>query len=423
MIKKILHTLFAKILSAAVGFLTIILISQCLGPEGKGEQSIFLFNIVLLLLFATLIGNSTLIYLTPRHKFSELFFPSLTWLILSLLVLFVIFYSIPTIIITHPIELFLVALFASITEINTYVLIGKERVNDANNLKLISPIVSITFLFVLTLMHSFTSSYYYVISLLLGYTISLFYGIYLLKDEYLNLKLPSLNRYKEMFIKLFHLGAVKQVGSIAQQMNARLSFYLLTFYCGKKVLGVFSNGISISEAVLMFGISLALVQYSKLSNTEDDAYAKRLSILMTKINILFTILALIFFSLLPSEVYSFIFGKEFSEVKQVIQVLSIGILFLSISSTFTQHFASKGNFTITTSASLIGLISTAVFGFWLVPIYGIWGAAITTVISYSITSFIEFYYFQKWTKTRLKDYLISKQDIQDFVLLISKSNK
>ncbi|MFA6200059.1 MAG: polysaccharide biosynthesis C-terminal domain-containing protein [Bacteroidales bacterium] len=423
MIKKILHTLITKILSSGIGFLTIILISQCLGAEGKGEQSIFLFNIVLLLLFATLIGNSTLIYLTPRHKFSELFFPSLTWLILSLLVLFVIFYSIPTIIITHPIELFLVALFASITEINTYVLIGNERVKDANNLKLISPIVSISFLFVLTLMHSFTSSYYYVISLLLGYTLSLFYGIYLLKDEYLNLKLPSLKHYKEMFIKLFHLGAVKQVGSIAQQMNARLSFYLLTFYCGKKVLGVFSNGISISEAVLMFGISLALVQYSKLSNTEDDAYAKRLSLLMTKINILFTILALIFFSLLPSGVYSFIFGPEFSEVKQVIQVLSIGILFLSISSTFTQHFASKGNFIITTSASLIGLISTAVFGFWLVPIYGIWGAAITTVISYSITSFIEFYYFQKWTKTRLKDYLISKQDIQEFVLLISKSNK
>ncbi|MDD4545337.1 MAG: hypothetical protein PHP27_05830, partial [Bacteroidales bacterium] len=65
MIRKILHTIFTKLLSSGLGFATIILVSQSLGPQGKGEQSLFLFNIFLIQVFAGMIGNSTLVYLRP----------------------------------------------------------------------------------------------------------------------------------------------------------------------------------------------------------------------------------------------------------------------------------------------------------------------------------------------------------------------
>ncbi|MCK9163238.1 MAG: polysaccharide biosynthesis C-terminal domain-containing protein [Bacteroidales bacterium] len=419
MIKKILHTFLTKIVSAIIGFLAIILISQSIGAEGKGEQSIFLFNMVIIMLFATLVGNSTLIYLTPRHKFSELFFPSIVWIVLSIIILFLVLSLIPNLLMLYPLELFIIAFLASITEVNTFVLIGKEKVREANNLKLLSQIISIIFLFLLFLLDKFNGSYIYVISLLIGYSISLLFGIYLLRDEYRKLQIPIFKDFVFMLKKLFHLGAIKQVGSISQQMNARLSFYLIAFYSSKKALGVFSNGISISEAVLMFGISLALVQYSKLSNTQDEAYARRISLLMTKVNIIFTILALAFFSILPAQFYTYLFGQEFGDIRKIIQILSLGILLLSISSTFTQHFASKGNFTIATTASLFGLLATGLFGFILVPAYGIFGAAITTVISYGISFSIEYYYFKKWTSTKFKDFLISKEDIREFKSLIN----
>lgn len=419
MIKKILHTFITKIASAIIGFLTIILISQSIGAEGKGEQSIFLFNMVIIMLFATLVGNSTLIYLTPRHKFSELFFPSIVWIVLSIIILFLVISLIPSFLILYPFELFIIALLASITEVNTFVLIGKEKIRQANNLKLLSQIISIVFLFSLFLFDKFNSSYIYVISLLIGYSLSLLFGIYLLRDEYRKLQIPIFKDFLFMLKKLFRLGAIKQVGSISQQMNARLSFYLIAFYSSTKALGVFSNGISISEAVLMFGISLALVQYSKLSNTQDESYSRRISLVMTKVNIIFTVFALALFCLLPAQFYIYLFGSEFGDIRVVIQILSLGILLLSISSTFTQHFASKGNFTIATSASLFGLLATGVFGFILIPAYGIFGAAITTVISYGVSFLIEFYYFKKWTSAKFKDFLISKEDIVEFKSLIS----
>lgn len=420
MIKKILNTIFTKFLSSGIGFLTIILVSQFLGAEGKGEQSIFLFNIFLLLLFATLIGNTTLIYLAPRHKFSDLFFPSLAWIIGSLSLLFGVFYIMPDIIIIYPFELFIIGLMASVTEVNTYMLIGRQEVRKANDLKIIWQLASISFLGVMAILGDFNSTYDYVLSIILGYFLSLIYGFSLLRKDYYTLKMPSWNKFLEMFRLLFRLGAIKQIGNIAQTLNARLSFYLLSIYCGNKILGVFSNGISISEAVLMLGTSLALVQYSKLSNVEDDNYSKRLSIQMTKVNLVFSFLALLFFSILPSCFYEFVFGKEFMGINHIVQLLALGYLLISITTTFTQYFASKGNFTISSFAALFGLISTAGLGFWLVPIYGVIGAAITMTISYSITFSIEYYYFCKWTDSSFRDFLIDSRDVKEIKFLLGK---
>lgn len=325
----------------------------------------------------------------------------------------------PKITIKHPVELFIITFFAAITEINAFILIGKEKIRQANNLKLISQIILFAILLSLSIFGVFTNSYQYVLALLIGYSMSFLYGIYLLKEEYLNLSIPTKKEFKSMFKELFRLGAVKQLGSLAQQLNSRFSFFLISLYVGKESLGVFSNAISISEFVLMFGTSLALVQYSRLSNSQDQNYASQLSINMTKLNIIFTFVSLCVLSFLPISFYTLLFGKEFALVKPLIQYLFLGILLLSISSTFTQYFASKGNFTITASASALSLILTIALGLILIPRYKIVGAALTTIASYTLSFSVEYYYFRKWTKTKLSDFLITKQNIIDFKTLIN----
>jgi O-antigen/teichoic acid export membrane protein len=114
---------------------------------------------------------------------------------------------------------------------------------------------------------------------------------------------------------------------------------------------------------------------------------------MCKINGVFTALALLVLSLLPAEFYSFVFGKGFENIGQVIRLLSIGILPLSIASNFTQYFYAKGNFKISTYASLIGLVVTIICGLILIPKYAITGAALTASLSYLTTFAIEFYFF------------------------------
>ena len=383
MIRKILHTIFTKFSSAGLGFLTIILISQILGVEAKGEQAIMVYNINLLLMLFTLIGNSTLIYLTPRKDFSNLIIPSFLWIVITAILVSLFFPNICV----------LIAVLAAISEINQFLLLGKQKISQANILKLIYPLVSFSYILILWLFNRFTSVEDFITAMLIAYIVSFFYGIFALRDEYKNLKLISKQELTSSFKTLFSLGVTKQIGYIAQSMNYRLCFYILGFYCGETLVGIYSNAVSLSEAVMLFGSSLALVQYSSLSNNEDDSSSKQFSWKMSKINGIFTALALLVLCLLPQSVYSFIFGNGFEEISSAIRILSIGVLPLSIASNFTQYFYAKGNFKISTFASIIGLVITIIAGLILIPKYQLQGAALTATLSYFTTFAIEFYFF------------------------------
>lgn len=385
MIRKIIHTIFTKFSSAGLGFLTIILISQILGVEAKGEQAIMVYNINLLLMLFTLIGNSTLIYLVPRKNFSNLILPSLLWIGVMAIIVAIFFPSICV----------LIAVLAAISEINQFILLGKQKISQANILKLLYPLVSLSYILILWFFDSFTKVEDFITAMLIAYIVSLFYGIFALKDEYKNINLISKKEFVSSFKNLFKLGFTKQIGYIAQSMNYRLCFYILGFYCGEKLVGIYSNAVSLSEAVMLFGSSLALVQYSSLSNNNNEKTSKEFSWKMCKINGVFTALALLVLSVLPKEFYSFIFGKGFENISQAIRLLSIGVLPLSIASNFTQYFYAKGNFKISTFASLIGLVVTITAGLILIPKYSLTGAALTASLSYLTTFAIEFYFFLK----------------------------
>jgi O-antigen/teichoic acid export membrane protein len=393
MIKNILHTIFTKFSSAGLGFLIIILISQVLGAEAKGEQAILVYNINLMLMCFTLIGNSTLIYLVPRKNFNSLIIPSLLWVGICAIGAGIIFIFFIKAEVFLSIICVLIAILASISEINQFILLGKQKISQANTLKLLYPLICFSYMLVLWFFDRFTKIEDFITAMFIAYIVSLFYGVFVLKDEYKNIKFLSTKELKADFKNLFKLGFTKQIGYIAQSMNYRLCFYILGFYCGERLVGVYSNAVSLSEAVMLFGSSLALVQYSSLSNNNNEKSSKEFSWKMCKINGVFTALALLVLSLLPAEFYSFVFGKGFENISQVIRLLSIGILPLSIASNFTQYFYAKGNFKISTYASLIGLVVTIICGLILIPKYAITGAALTASLSYLTTFAIEFYFF------------------------------
>ncbi len=393
MIKNILHTIFTKFSSAGLGFLTIILISQILGPQAKGEQAILVYNINLLLMCFTLIGNSTLIYLVPRKDFNTLIIPSLLWVVIAAIIASIVFICFINAEVSYTLICISIAILAAISEINQFILLGKQKISQANVLKFLYPLISFSYIMILWLFNRFTKVEDFIIAMFIAYFVSFFYGVFVLKDDYRNLKLLSKKELSESFKNLFKLGVTKQTGYIAQSMNYRLCFYILGFYCGETLVGIYSNAVSLSEAVMLFGSSLALVQYSSLSNNNNEKSSKAFSWKMCKVNAVFTALALLVLCLLPSEVYSFVFGKGFENIGQAIRLLSIGVLPLSIASNFTQYFYAKGNFKISTYASLIGLVVTIIAGLILIPKYAITGAAITASLSYFTTFAIEFYFF------------------------------
>jgi len=410
MFKKILNTLFMKFFTALTGFAIIVLVSHLLGTMGKGQQAVIVFNINILLLILTLLGNSTLVYLAPRKKFSQLFIPSFVWSVVCTIIIALISLmgGLKIFAGTEDTQKYFlqtigISLLASITEINYYFLMGKQQVIQANNLKLIYPLTNLVLIIGMWLIGRFNDISQYVFSLWVAYILSLIYGIYILREEYKQIYILNRKEFIDSSKILFKLGAVKQVGSIAQTMVYRISLMLMLYFFGKKgevFNGIYSNATSISEAILLFGTSLALVQYSSLSNTLSNEKAKQLTIKMTILNVSVTFLGLLFVCLLPKTFWVFLFGEGFSQVGYYIRVLAIGILLLSSTSNITQYFASRGNFSITAVASICSLIVTLILGYTLIPIYNILGAAITAVVAYLVGFLIEFIFFLKWIKRK-----------------------
>ena len=408
MFKKILNTLFTKFFSAVVGFAVIVLVSHLLGAAGKGQQAMIVFNINIILLLMTLMGNSTLVYLTPRKTFSQMFIPSVVWVLSCAALItaagFLGVFNGGFARFGQSLYFFQtvgISVLASITEINYYVLLGKQQVVKANNLKLVYPLTNAVVISLMWAAGRFSSIGDYVFSLWCAYVLSLFYGIWILKDDYKGLHFLDRKEFRQVSRTLFSLGAVKQLGSIAQTMVYSVSLLLTVYFFGTKgefYNGIYSNATGICEAVLLFGTSLALVQYSSLSNTQSNVEAKNLTIKLTKVNILFTALALGIVCVLPGSFWMFLFGNDFARVGYYMRILSAGILFLSTSSNITQYFASRGNFSITACASLASLAVTAVAGYVLIPLYNITGAALTAVAAYVTGFTVEFIYFLKWIK-------------------------
>ena len=122
------------------------------------------------MLILTLIGNSTLIYLAPRKDFSSLFFPSLIWIIVCsiCIALFVGW---------EPQLIVLIAFFGALSEINYYILMGKEKIILANWVKLIICSSNIIIISLLSLLNIFNDVIYYVYSMLIAHFFGFVYGL------------------------------------------------------------------------------------------------------------------------------------------------------------------------------------------------------------------------------------------------------
>ena len=149
----------------------------------------------------------------------------------------------------------------------------------------------------------------------------------------------------------------------------------------------------------------------------DFNYSVRLTLILSKITIVVTTLAVICLMALPQVFFTSIFGKEFGMIRIVIACLGFGIITLSFSMILSHFFSGINKPYHNTISSAIGLVFTVGLGLLLVPRYGITGASLTASISYTASTIYQFIVFSRMTRLRAKDFLLTRSEIS---LLISE---
>ena len=195
-------------------------------------------------------------------------------------------------------------------------------------------------------------------------------------------------------------------------LNYRLSFYFLEHFEGIASVGIFSIGITFSEAIWTITRSIAVVLYSDVVNSKS----REESILKTKSSLKLSFLLMLIFLLgviiIPGSVYEMIFGETFRGTKEIMLLLSPGILAIAISDMIGYYFSGIKELRILNVKSIVGLVVTVAFSFLLIPKYGILGACIVTTLSYSVSALLLFLKFYRSTEFRIQDYMITKEDIR-----------
>jgi len=409
---KILNTFGARALSAVINLLIAIILSQYLGPSGKGVQSLIITTITFVLVFANLVGGATLVYLVPRHKPSVLILPSYIWTFLVCLVSYFVLLLFPVVEESFILHICILSALNSIVAINTSILIGKEKINASNLISLTQPFILIISLLIFFTIKDEPRIQDYIYSLYISFGISVIVSLAFYYKHCGRISLHSFNEYRQIAVEMVRYGILNQVAHVTQMLSFRLSYYVLDHYHGEAAVGVYSNGISLAESIWLISKSISMVQYARISNIQDRPEAAKLTVRLIKFSLAASIVILIPLMLLPSSFYTFIFGDGFSETRMVIWTLAFGVLVYNFSILTGHYFSGTGRYQVNAIASSLGLVASVILYFTLIPRFSMAGAGWATSLSYLVTTIILMALFNRENKYWYKDLMPSRGDFK-----------
>lgn len=409
MLKKIAGTAFARALNALLGFAVVVVAAQSFGAEGYGTVVLVILGIAFIQLVNNFIGGPALVYLVPRHDVFNLFVLSYVWALVVAVIganILAITGMVPP---EYRRETMLLSLLSNWASVNMMILIGKEKIRFYNIISVLQTGLVFAVVLLFTRLLKKDSIDYYIFALYIAYLSTFLLSLTAIRRY---IRYSDLNQIGRPVKSILHYGGLMQLASIIQFFNYRLGYYLLEVFYNKAELGKFAVGVQLAEGMWLVSKSIALVQYSRISNEKgNEAYAKHISLLFLKITFLITLAMLLVLIALPGNLFVFLFGLEFFHIKPVIVALSPGILTLSSSHIFSHYFSGTGKPQHNTISSASGFVVVFIAGILLIPIIGLTGAAIATSLSY-ITIFIyQFYWFMRVSSTTLKEIVINRSDV------------
>ncbi len=408
MLKKILGTAGTRLVTAMVTFAVVVINARMLGKSGVGEVALIVLGITIILLVSNFVGGGAMVYLLPRYDAFLLIVPSYTWALFSAVAgayLLAFFKLIP---VEYTNHVLLLSLIQALGSVNLNFLLGKEKIKQYNLISVLQSLMLISVLLWLFYGAGKVQVISYIYALYAAFGLTFILGFAAIVKK---IRPTGFAGMGNVLKQIFKYGSYVQGANLLQLMNYRLGYFIIEKYLGKAVLGIFDVGNKMSEGLWLMGKSVSMVQYVKISNTEDAGYARELTIRFIKFVFTVTLSMLIVLLLLPDSFFMLVFGKDFTGLNRVVQSLAVGILSMSVSMILSHFFSGTGRHYHNTISSAIGLVLTLTLGFTLIPRMGIIGAGITASVSYFSSACYQLIVFLRITRTGLSDFRITREDV------------
>ena len=383
MLNNLLRTFGIRITTAILSLLIVVVCGQMLGAAALCEISLFIVAITIINLVGGFAGGAALVYLIPRNSNAGLLSVSNVWAFLSAFVVAIVLYvfnAFPVYLFWHVLVL---GLIGSLNQNLFSVLLANQNIKLHNFLSLLQSVLMILFLLGLTIFAGINSIYAYVFSMYASYIPVFSVLLFVVKNANVNEKQSFINNFKI----LFAYGSLIQLSSILALLTYRLTYYYTEAWLGFAALGILAVAAQISEAVWILPKSIAMVQFSKISNLKDDSNSAHLTFFLAAVTTVFSLFALTVLFFIPDWVYAFVFGKDFTNIRPIVQIFTPGILAMSVNIILSHYFSGTGRVIFNMIGSAIGLVSVAVSGYIFIRNGNLNNAAMVSSIGY-IANFI-----------------------------------
>ena len=390
MFRKIAANFGVRVGSALLNLILAILFSQVLGPEGKGEQSLLLTTVAIVIILDGLVGGASLVYLSSRLSWKRLIFAAYVWCVLVSGLTFLALVSVFHFSAQSALNIVILSALSSFTSVNASLLLGKEKLKAYNAIQLIVPILT---LLVVLIQYYILQSIFYEWALFTAYMSSLLLSILLLDLHWS--KQEDASKWSIIWQQLFQFGFMNQLAHVLQLLSFRLTFYLLDAQGAHAGVGLMSNASSITESIWLVASSISLWQYAVISNSSDVQYNQQITEKLARFGMLVSLLVLIVFLLLPTEFYSFVFGKSFGGIRILMFTLAPGVWVFTYALIVGHYFSGIGKYSVNALSSGVGLVVCYFSSLFLIPQYTETGAGLAMSVSYISTSMVVAYFFFK----------------------------
>ncbi|MFZ1676879.1 MAG: oligosaccharide flippase family protein [Saprospiraceae bacterium] len=427
-------TLMSRIPVMLLSFLSVVLLTRLLGPEGNG---VYTFIYAGLNLFITIIGfqlDGSLTFFLSNKGYDNnkvlstigSFF--LLTILVFVLVLFFIIYLIPGgqhlfIPDEQPVFFFLCFLAISFTLRTASNLIqaalrGLFRFKSFNIYITIIQLFPVLLYGMLLYLSLSSRQNFPMITIfkiiLISESILLLTGIFILwKTHEINFS-PDIHTYRKSIV---HYSSKNLLGTVGHFLNKRLDVWFVEFYRGMNSLGQYGLATQItnfiSEALTPFN-QVLLPYLSGSSTDQHNIMVGRIA----RLNFCFAIIAAMMIAGLSWLFIPLLFGHKFDQAIPASQILSIGIIFISQRLVFTNYFKATNQISYAIKASWGGVIITVVLDLILIPLFGIIGASIASVFAYGTTAIFLVYHVSKKIDLSLRDIIFIKKS--DIIWLLSR---
>ncbi|GAA4382386.1 lipopolysaccharide biosynthesis protein [Hymenobacter koreensis] len=380
MLRRLVHTFTARLGIALLNFVVVLITARFLGAAGRGQVSLFVTDIALLLLFIGLLGGSSLIYLGARRNLWHLLVPAATWATVVCLLgsagIWIWRHPSPT----YMAHLLAIAWLQAGFSITTALLLSRRKEQTFNLLNIAQAgLLAGGLWLVLTVLNERTVAAYW-------WVCYPAYGFPLLVSAALLLQTPDrLARglgWRAAARELARHSRSAHFSNILSFLNYRVSYYFLAAWAGPEAVGVLSVGTALAEAIWLIPRSAAQVQYLDLVHATDKQAEALATTRTARLALLATGAAVLVLVALPAKILAGIFGPEFDAARPIILLLAPGTLAISLTMLVSSYFAGLARYRINNLAQTVGLAVTLAACGLLIPRYGAPGAALATTLSY-----------------------------------------